>query len=736
MRMTAVEVLKDYFGYDAFRPVQEQVVNTILSGRDTVAIMPTGAGKSICFQVPALLMPHGTVIISPLISLMKDQVEGLVSQGIPASFVNSTISHDESIARLRDLYRGTLKLLYMAPEKLEPSYFVDCLRQVPLSMIVIDEAHCVSQWGHDFRPSYCRIRDFISSLPQKPVVSAFTATATPVVEADMRENLDLAEAECFRTSLDRPNLSFRVFRNVKKNEFLLRYVEAHKSESGIIYCATRKTVDEVYQKMRARGICCGRYHAGMSDGERKKAQEDFSYDRISVIAATNAFGMGIDKSNVRYVLHYQMPKSLESYYQEAGRAGRDGAPAECILLYSGQDAVIQKFLIEQGNLSDNQIHLEYDRMNKMIDYCQTSVCLRNYILTYFGEKPQTVCGHCGSCETSGGRVCITDAAMLMFRTILAAGERFGASVIADILKGSRSQRLKDWHLTDLPTYGKLNHEKTGDIKSALNECTADGYLMRDGGAYPILKLTDKAREVLNGKEEVFGFAFGASEVIADTAVKKQYHVSDTDTALFEALRRLRRSMASEEKVPPFVIFSDATLEEMASVKPKTKEELSGIKGVGMFKLQKYGARFLAAIRAGTVASEAQKKPAEEPAPTVRKWTPADALEEKTVFEYLRRARKTAAEKAGKAPFQIMPDSALHEMAKRIPKNRQEMLQIRGIGETRWESCGKLFLEALRKGMEAAEKGFPPEIVFRKRKMAAKENTDGISAGEDRNEQSR
>lgn len=734
--MTAVEVLKDYFGYDAFRPVQEQVVNTILSGRDTVAIMPTGAGKSICFQVPALLMPHGTVIISPLISLMKDQVEGLVSQGIPASFVNSTISHDESIARLRDLYRGTLKLLYMAPEKLEPSYFVDCLRQVPLSMIVIDEAHCVSQWGHDFRPSYCRIRDFISSLPQKPVVSAFTATATPVVEADMRENLDLAEAECFRTSLDRPNLSFRVFRNVKKNEFLLRYVEAHKSESGIIYCATRKTVDEVYQKMRARGICCGRYHAGMSDGERKKAQEDFSYDRISVIAATNAFGMGIDKSNVRYVLHYQMPKSLESYYQEAGRAGRDGAPAECILLYSGQDAVIQKFLIEQGNLSDNQIHLEYDRMNKMIDYCQTSVCLRNYILTYFGEKPQTVCGHCGSCETSGGRVCITDAAMLMFRTILAAGERFGASVIADILKGSRSQRLKDWHLTDLPTYGKLNHEKTGDIKSALNECTADGYLMRDGGAYPILKLTDKAREVLNGKEEVFGFAFGASEVIADTAVKKQYHVSDTDTALFEALRRLRRSMASEEKVPPFVIFSDATLEEMASVKPKTKEELSGIKGVGMFKLQKYGARFLATIRAGTVASEAQKKPAEEPAPTVRKWTPADALEEKTVFEYLRRARKTAAEKAGKAPFQIMPDSALHEMAKRIPKNRQEMLQIRGIGETRWESCGKLFLEALRKGMEAAEKGFPPEIVFRKRKMAAKENTDGISAGEDRNEQSR
>lgn len=734
--MTAVEVLKDYFGYDAFRPVQEQVVNMILSGRDTVAIMPTGAGKSICFQVPALLMPHGTVIISPLISLMKDQVEGLVSQGIPASFVNSTISHDESIARLRDLYRGTLKLLYMAPEKLEPSYFVDCLRQVPLSMIVIDEAHCVSQWGHDFRPSYCRIRDFISSLPQKPVVSAFTATATPVVEADMRENLDLAEAECFRTSLDRPNLSFHVFRNVKKNEFLLRYVEAHRSESGIIYCATRKTVDEVYQKMRARGIRCGRYHAGMSDGERKKAQEDFSYDRISVIAATNAFGMGIDKSNVRYVLHYQMPKSLESYYQEAGRAGRDGAPAECILLYSGQDAVIQKFLIEQGNLSDNQIRLEYDRMNKMIDYCQTSVCLRNYILTYFGEKPQTVCGHCGSCETSGGRVCITDAAMLMFRTILAAGERFGVSVIADILKGSRSQRLKDWHLTDLPTYGKLNHEKTGDIKSALNECTADGYLMRDGGAYPILKLTDKAREVLNGKEEVFGFAFGASEVIADTAVKKQYHVSDTDTALFEALRRLRCSMASEEKVPPFVIFSDATLEEMASVKPKTKEELSGIKGVGVFKLQKYGARFLAAIRAGTVASEAQKKPAEEPAPTVRKWTPADALEEKTVFEYLRRARKTAAEKAGKAPFQIMPDSALHEMAKRIPKNRQEMLQIRGIGETRWESCGKLFLEALRKGMEAAEKGFPPEIVFRKRKMAAKENTDGISAGEDRNEQSR
>ena len=710
MRMTPGEVLKQYFGYDSFRPVQEEVISTILKKKDILAIMPTGAGKSICFQIPAMMFPHGSIIISPLISLMKDQVEALTEQGILASYVNSTVPYDEAIERLRDMYRGRIKILYMAPEKLEPSYFTDCLAQVPISMVVIDEAHCVSQWGHDFRPSYRKIKTFIDSLPKKPIVTAFTATATPAVEEDMKKSLGLSHAEIFRTGLDRPNLSFRVIRDADKEALLLRYVKAHKKESGIIYCATRKAVDEVHDLLKRAGIRAGRYHAGMEDEERRKAQEDFSYDRTPVMAATNAFGMGIDKSNVRYVIHYQMPKSLEAYYQEAGRAGRDGASAECILLYNGRDSGIQRYLIDQGNQDEEKKKMDYHRLNAMIDYCQTTACLRNFILTYFGEKADKPCGHCGNCESGQAKVDVTDTAALIFKTVRSLHGRFGASTVADILAGSRAKAVLDRKLDELPTYGKLSFVKARHIKSALNSYVADGYLVREGEPYPVLRLTNKAEDVLEGKANVFGLAFGAEDAMADAAVERKLAArSPVHGSLFDKLRSLRKEIASAEHVPPFVVFSDATLEDMAVISPKTLEEMSTVRGVGEFKLRKYGTRFLKIFLEEADKDEKLRETWRKN-PIFKETEPEDTAEEMpeeepssaALFAQLKFYRNYLASKKGVPVNRIFTDDTLSEMARKRPETKEELRAIRGIGPKKSAEYGDAFINIIKSSPQSAE----------------------------------
>ncbi|SDA37544.1 ATP-dependent DNA helicase RecQ [Dialister histaminiformans] len=692
-------VLKEYFGYDSFRTGQAEVVNSLLSGHDVLAIMPTGAGKSICFQVPALMMPHGVVVVSPLISLMKDQVESLIRQGIAASYVNSTVPFGESIERLRDLYRGKIKILYLAPEKLEPSYFTDCLRQVPLSMVVVDEAHCVSQWGHDFRPSYGKIRTFVDLLPHKPVMAAFTATATPLVEKDIKENLGLVHADIYRTGLDRPNLSFRVLRGLgreEKEQLLLRYVKTHKQESGVIYCATRKAVDSVYTLLRTHKIQAGRYHAGLSEQERKQAQDDFSFDRLQVMVATNAFGMGIDKSNVRYVIHYQMPKSLEAYYQEAGRAGRDGARAECILLYSARDAGIQKYLLAQSDLPAEQLDIEYRRLNQMINYCSTSACLRNTILTYFGETPEDTCGHCSSCENARARVDITDVAVLIFRTIRNVNESFGVNVIADILKGSRSRNIRDRHLDQQMTYGKLSFEKTEHIRDTIHTLMADGYLLQKGEPYPSLYLTPMAMRVLSGDGRVMGPAVGMERMAAEQVIDNLKFTGDRG-ALFEQLRRLRTQMAKEEQVPPFVIFSDATLEQMAAVRPVTRDELRQISGVGVFKLEKYGERFLKLIR--DEGNEETETPREENKNLAGERERGEAA---CIYDYLVSVRNRMADDQGIKPFQILSNRTLMDMSFRRPSQESEIKAVYGIGPAKFEKFGLLFLNAVQEAKHRLE----------------------------------
>ncbi|HFJ9508405.1 MULTISPECIES: DNA helicase RecQ [Bacillus cereus group] len=579
----AQELLASYFGYSSFRRGQDETIKNVLDGKDTVCIMPTGGGKSICYQIPALVFEGTTLVISPLISLMKDQVDTLVQNGISATYINSSISSTEANQRIQLAKQGHYKLLYVAPERLDSIEFVDQLIDMKIPMIAIDEAHCISQWGHDFRPSYLHIHRILDYLPEKPLVLALTATATPQVRDDICNTLGINQENTIMTTFERENLSFSVIKGQDRNAYLADYIRQNQKESGIIYAATRKVVDQLYEDLMKAGVSVSKYHAGMSDNDRNEQQELFLRDEVSVMVATSAFGMGIDKSNIRYVIHYQLPKNMESYYQEAGRAGRDGLDSACILLYSSQDVQVQRFLIDQST-GESRFSNELEKLQNMTDYCHTEQCLQSFILQYFGEEPKEDCGRCGNCTDDRESIDVTRESQMVLSCMIRTNQRFGKQMIAQVLTGSKNKKVIEFNFHTLPTYGLLSNRSVKEVSEFIEFLISDELIAVEHGTYPTLKVTEKGKEVLLGKENV----------LRKERVETRQIVQDHP--LFEVLREVRKEIAQGEGVPPFVIFSDQTLKDMCAKMPQSDSELLTVKGIGEHKLVKYGSHFLQAVQ--------------------------------------------------------------------------------------------------------------------------------------------
>ncbi|MDA2436825.1 DNA helicase RecQ [Bacillus cereus] len=579
----AQELLASYFGYSSFRRGQDETIKNVLDGKDTVCIMPTGGGKSICYQIPALVFEGTTLVISPLISLMKDQVDTLVQNGISATYINSSISIAEANQRIQLAKQGHYKLLYVAPERLDSMEFVDQLIDMKIPMIAIDEAHCISQWGHDFRPSYLHIHRILDYLPEKPLVLALTATATPQVRDDICNTLEINQENTIMTTFERENLSFSVIKGQDRNAYLADSIRQNQKESGIIYAATRKVVDQLYEDLMKAGVSVSKYHAGMSDIDRNEQQELFLRDEVSVMVATSAFGMGIDKSNIRYVIHYQLPKNMESYYQEAGRAGRDGLDSTCILLYSSQDVQVQRFLIDQST-GESRFSNELEKLQNMTDYCHTEQCLQSFILQYFGEEPKEDCGRCGNCTDNRESIDVTRESQMVLSCMIRTNQRFGKQMIAQVLTGSKNKKVIEFNFHTLPTYGLLSNRSVKEVSEFIEFLISDELIAVEHGTYPTLKVTEKGKEVLLGKENV----------LRKERVETRQIVQDHP--LFEVLREVRKEIAQGEGVPPFVIFSDQTLKDMCVKMPQSDSELLTVKGIGEYKLVKYGSHFLQAVQ--------------------------------------------------------------------------------------------------------------------------------------------
>lgn len=609
-------ILKQYFGHEAFRAGQEEIIEQIINGKDVMGIMPTGAGKSVCYQVPALALTGTTLVVSPLISLMKDQVAALIQAGVNTAFINSTLTPSEYAEVYRTAQAGKYKLIYVAPERLMTEDFLNLSGQLDIGLIAIDEAHCVSQWGQDFRPSYVKISDYIDMLPKRPVIAAFTATATAEVSEDIVRLLRLRDPFVTVTGFDRPNLTFNVRKPANKFKTLTDILDKSSGKSGIIYAATRKNVEEVCEKLNDAGYSATRYHAGLTEDERHHNQDDFIYDRKTIMVATNAFGMGIDKSNVSFVVHYNMPKSIEAYYQEAGRAGRDGEPAECTLLYSGQDVKINHFMIEQSDMNPEigpHEHAlikarDYERLKMMTFYSTTTECLREFILRYFGEKTAIYCGNCSSCNTTFETVDITVEAQKIISCVFRMAKmnrRYGKLVISDVLRGSQNEKMKRLGLDKLSTYNIMPDISSRRLHKIIDYLVENDYLRSTTDQYPVIELSTRSNEVIKALEPVFmklpieqsktDPENGPGNKTKKKKAGKNKLPENVDQDLYNQLKALRTKLAADQKVPAYIIFSDATLRDMCVKKPTTLDAFLDVSGVGQAKLEKYGKVFVEVI---------------------------------------------------------------------------------------------------------------------------------------------
>lgn len=623
------QILKQYFGYTGFREGQEALIDHIVHGDDVLGIMPTGAGKSLCFQVPAMLSDGITIVVSPLISLMKDQVQSLVANGIPAAYINSSLSVNQTHKAIENARNGRYKIIYVAPERLDVDDFVSFARSAGITMVTVDEAHCVSQWGQDFRPSYLKITEFIDKLPKRPVISAFTATATREVKEDIVKILRLNRPFIAATGFDRENLYFEVQKPKDKYRAVIDYLKRNPDKSGIIYCATRKAVEQVCEDLQNDRYNATRYHAGLSESERAANQDDFLYDRKTIMVATNAFGMGIDKSNVNFVIHYNMPKNIESYYQEAGRAGRDGTNADCVLLYGGQDVITNQFLIdhtsEQNDLDSEILELikekERERLKQVTYYCHTMDCLRSYILRYFGDQSSNYCGNCSNCRQNFETVDILDDSKKILSCICRMRERYGIQMLIDTLRGSRNERIQTLHLDQLSTYGIMKEVPQSRIREIIQYLVLNEYILLTNTEFPVAKLGAKYKELLNSDQPILMKVMTKlereqKEAKSGNLKAKQYY-GEIDQQLFTKLKALRFQIAEESRVPSFVVFSDATLLDMCRKKPTEKDGLLAVSGVGEVKFQRYSERFLKIISEhGAAAAGAALPASADSAPSV------------------------------------------------------------------------------------------------------------------------